>query len=171
MHQHIFENENGDAVDVAYFCTETCHRDWCYDHGIPYGGWNGCYEGPDCAVWCEQCEAPLNGWAEKEECAVCDVCDARVSSFDIGRVVAYGIETFACSSCRTPKPPPVKPPPVKVAEGGPDLIAGHPRPLPNSPCPLCGGEGMSLGAGWSRCRRCGIDHRTEAMYNPESEEE
>jgi hypothetical protein len=36
----------------------------------------------------------------------CDCCGARVSRERIGRVVAYGIETFACDVCRGQEKPP-----------------------------------------------------------------
>jgi hypothetical protein len=34
----------------------------------------------------------------------CDCCGARVSRERIGRVIAYGIETFACDVCRGEAP-------------------------------------------------------------------
>ena len=42
-----------------------------------------------------------------DDMASCDCCDEMVSHDDIGRCVAYGIETYACGRCRgEPQPDP-----------------------------------------------------------------
>ena len=40
-HMQIFEDESGDAVDGAYYCSDHCHRE---SAGKDYRGWNGCVE-------------------------------------------------------------------------------------------------------------------------------
>jgi len=37
---------------------------------------------------------------DKTEMASCDCCGKMVPRADIGRVIAYGIETFVCGQCR-----------------------------------------------------------------------
>ncbi len=39
-----------------------------------------------------------------DDMASCDCCGDMVSVSDIARVVAYGIETYACSRCRGEDP-------------------------------------------------------------------
>ena len=55
VHQHIIEDEQGDAVDALYFCSDFCHRSHM---GEEYQGWNGCVEvmGP---AYCEECNAEI----------------------------------------------------------------------------------------------------------------
>lgn len=55
LHAHYFEDDKGDLVDLIYFCSDSCHRDWCEREGETYGGWNGCQERPDYEVPCENC--------------------------------------------------------------------------------------------------------------------
>jgi hypothetical protein len=48
---HIREihDDTGDLVDLVYFCSDSCNRDW-HPNGVvaqgvePYGGWYGCQE-------------------------------------------------------------------------------------------------------------------------------
>ena len=46
--RHVTDN-TGDTVDLVYFCSDSCNRDW-YPEGIAaagvesYGGWYGCME-------------------------------------------------------------------------------------------------------------------------------
>lgn len=51
---HVIEDEQGDAVAAEYFCSDSCHRQWCEREGLAYGGWFGCQEsGVD--QWCAEC--------------------------------------------------------------------------------------------------------------------
>ena len=54
MHLTYMEDGSGDVMDVAYFCSDYCARS-CPN----YNGWNGCNEGPDYYVECEQCGTVL----------------------------------------------------------------------------------------------------------------
>ena len=72
-HIHETEDDNGDIIDRYWFCSDTCHRFWCGDAGVPYGGWNGCHElVSDSPVPCQECGRALN--------VVPDVGDEAVAS-------------------------------------------------------------------------------------------
>lgn len=61
MHVALYQNDaRGDLVDVIYVCSDACHRDYCDRTEIPYLGWDGCHEGPDYLVYCEQCGVRCN---------------------------------------------------------------------------------------------------------------
>jgi hypothetical protein len=57
-HLYEYNDENGDIVDVEYFCSDWCHRHWCSDTGHEYQGWNGCHE-VDAPRYCTCCEAEI----------------------------------------------------------------------------------------------------------------
>jgi len=40
-HIHIIENEQGDAIDCNYFCSDSCNRTHSKE---TYQGWYGCVE-------------------------------------------------------------------------------------------------------------------------------
>ena len=61
MHAQTIENGSGNIVDVIYFCSDACHRDYCAEHDdIPYSGWNGCHEGSN-VEFCAQCGVVAGG--------------------------------------------------------------------------------------------------------------
>jgi hypothetical protein len=64
MHEHIIEDERGDAVDAVHFCCDGCHRRWCEAEGVAYRGWNGCHESPDGPAWCAWCGVLCGGALE-----------------------------------------------------------------------------------------------------------
>jgi hypothetical protein len=39
-HIDYIQDNNGDVVDHAVYCSDSCHR----EHGKNYNGWNGCLE-------------------------------------------------------------------------------------------------------------------------------
>lgn len=57
-HCRLIEDTDGQLVDIDYFCSDYCHRDYCGRYKIPYEGWNGCNEvqGP---VFCENCREEI----------------------------------------------------------------------------------------------------------------
>jgi hypothetical protein len=63
--RHINDN-TGDLVDLAYFCSDSCNRNW-YPSGIvtkgvePYGGWYGCQE-VEYNVECAGCGEVIKGY-------------------------------------------------------------------------------------------------------------
>lgn len=66
-HVHHIEDDTGDIVDLVYFCSDTCHNDWCNIKGNPdYGGWNGCHE-HDCTETCAHCGEILEGIEQEQE--------------------------------------------------------------------------------------------------------
>ena len=40
-HIHIIEDQNGDAIEHYYYCSDTCNQ---LDTGENYQGWHGCVE-------------------------------------------------------------------------------------------------------------------------------
>ena len=46
MHYILTES---DAIPT---CSDACSRDYCEQAGIPYEGWNGCHDGPECVDDC-----------------------------------------------------------------------------------------------------------------------
>ena len=56
-HLRQINDSEGELVDLVYFCSDSCNRDWnpdgVADKGVePYGGWYGCQEinsDEDCA--------------------------------------------------------------------------------------------------------------------------
>lgn len=44
MHIHRHENTEGELIDLSYFCSDWCHRDWCRTTSNAYEGWDGCHE-------------------------------------------------------------------------------------------------------------------------------
>lgn len=66
MHYHHVENSDGELVDLIAFCSDACHRDYCADHGLEYGGWNGCQEGSDYVEFCAACGVVAGGKFECE---------------------------------------------------------------------------------------------------------
>jgi hypothetical protein len=61
MHYHFIEDDSGNVIDLVPFCSDACHRAWCADHGITYGGWNGCHEGSDSVEFCANCGTVAGG--------------------------------------------------------------------------------------------------------------
>ena len=47
---------------------------------------------------------PARADDDKNKMASCDCCGEMVPRDEIGRVIAYGIETFACARCRGEEP-------------------------------------------------------------------
>ena len=59
MHYHYLEDDLGDIVDTVPFCSDSCHRQWCYDTNTDYYGWNGCHEAPDYEEECTFCNVTI----------------------------------------------------------------------------------------------------------------
>ncbi len=59
-HIHRHEDEDGNLVDVTYYCSDWCHRDHCLRTGLAYEGWDGCHE-VESDQQCANCEANING--------------------------------------------------------------------------------------------------------------
>lgn len=76
MHYHLITDDTGDVVDLIPFCSDACHQEYCRDHGVPYGGWNGCHEGGDSCEFCANCGVFAGGTAE---------CECQVRSFVVNR--------------------------------------------------------------------------------------
>jgi len=76
MHIHCVEDTKGDVIDVIPFCSDGCHRDYCREHGLAYGGWFGCQEGGDYPEWCAQCGVFAGGEAE---------CSCQTDNVVVGR--------------------------------------------------------------------------------------
>lgn len=53
-HLYLYEDSEGQLVDVEYFCSDYCHRNWCKNTEREYGGWHGCNE-VSAPQWCAQC--------------------------------------------------------------------------------------------------------------------
>jgi len=88
MHAHIVENGPGNVVDVIYFCSDGCHRDYCRAHpDLPYEGWNGCHEGGDSVEFCAQCGVVAGGTYE---------CDHQRDDVVVGRFVCDDGEKCGC---------------------------------------------------------------------------
>jgi len=66
MHYHLIEDADGNLLNVVPFCSDFCHRTWCYQNAQEYGGWNGCHEGADYDQECEQCGEHLPGIQTQE---------------------------------------------------------------------------------------------------------
>ena len=64
-HTFMHEGKNGDLVDLTYFCSDFCHRQWCERTGNKYGGWNGCHELYS-AEQCASCGMGLTYFDEEE---------------------------------------------------------------------------------------------------------
>jgi len=70
-HIREIQDDSGDLVDLVYFCSDSCNRNW-HPSGIvadgvePYGGWYGCQEvGYD--VECAGCSEVIEGYDSQEE--------------------------------------------------------------------------------------------------------
>ena len=62
MHAHIIENGKNNIVDIIYFCSDVCHREYCKSHtDLTYDGWNGCNEGSDSVEFCSNCGVVAGG--------------------------------------------------------------------------------------------------------------
>ena len=67
--RHI-EDDTGDLVDLAYFCSDFCNSEW-HPEGIaadgvePYGGWYGLHE-ISCDEVCANCGEIVEGINEEE---------------------------------------------------------------------------------------------------------
>lgn len=53
MHYHQVDDDQGDLVDLIPFCSDSCHRQWCYDTDTKYDGWDGAHENE----WNETCKS------------------------------------------------------------------------------------------------------------------
>jgi hypothetical protein len=87
MHYYPIKDATGDLVDLVPFCSDSCHRDWCNDHGAEYGGWNGCQEGGDYAEFCAQCGVFAGGTAE---------CDHQSDNIVVNRFICDNGEKCEC---------------------------------------------------------------------------
>ena len=67
-HHHVIEDASGDTVDVIILCSDSCHRDYDRDHGLPYGGWDGAHESLDYNSYCAQCGVVAGCGPEACEC-------------------------------------------------------------------------------------------------------
>lgn len=61
------KNNNGETVnfiDVAYVCSDSCHRSYCEDTNLPYDGWNGSYSTPvnSGITKCASCSSVIVGY-------------------------------------------------------------------------------------------------------------
>jgi hypothetical protein len=79
MHYHHVEDDGGDVVDLVPFCCDSCHRDYCRENGLEYGGWNGCHEGSDSAEFCANCGTYAGGAAD---------CDCQTNNVVVGRFLS-----------------------------------------------------------------------------------
>lgn len=64
-HIHRHHDNNGDLVDLTYFCGDYCHRVWCEDTDTKYDGWDGCHE-VDTPTVCAHCGDPIGGIRDEE---------------------------------------------------------------------------------------------------------
>jgi len=79
MHYHYVEDSRGDVVDLIPFCSDSCHRDYCQEHGLAYGGWSGCQEGGDSPEYCAACGTYAGGSFE---------CDCQRDNVLVGRFMS-----------------------------------------------------------------------------------
>lgn len=79
MHEMIL-TEAGEAIDVAYFCSDACHRDYA---GDAYEGWSGCHE-LEFTDYCWSCGVVIPG-AE-------DACEHQLSNVVVNRFVSLAGE-------------------------------------------------------------------------------
>ena len=69
-HLRHINDSTGDVVDLAYFCSDFCNREW-HPEGIaadgvePYGGWYGCHEISFNEI-CATCGEIIEGINEEE---------------------------------------------------------------------------------------------------------
>ena len=70
---HIREihDDTGDLVDLVYFCSDSCNREWHPDgitaQGVePYGGWYGCQE-IESDEECAGCGEVIEGYDSHKE--------------------------------------------------------------------------------------------------------
>lgn len=89
MHYHHVEDAAGDLVDLIPFCCNTCHRNWCQEHGEEYGGWNGAHEGPDYVEFCANCGVVAGGEYE---------CDHQRDNATVNRVLSERGEKCECGN-------------------------------------------------------------------------
>jgi hypothetical protein len=54
MHYHEIDDERGDLQELVPFCSDSCHVEWCREHNVEYGGWNGAHES-DVTEYCANC--------------------------------------------------------------------------------------------------------------------
>lgn len=60
-HIHRHTDTGGELVDISFFCSNSCHRDWCRENGHQFDGWDGCHE-LDTAETCQNCGEIMNPW-------------------------------------------------------------------------------------------------------------
>ena len=70
-HIRQINDDTGDLVDLVYFCSDSCNRDWhpegITDQGVePYGGWYGCHEIESDEI-CASCEDVIEGYDSPKE--------------------------------------------------------------------------------------------------------
>jgi len=65
-HIHIIEDQNGDAIEHHYYCSDTCNQ---LDTGENYQGWHGCVElhAPEN---CKRCNIELYYYRENRKRAL-----------------------------------------------------------------------------------------------------
>ena len=62
-HLQLIEDESGDVVAHAVYCSDACHRD---GSGKSYAGWNGCNE-ISTGEPCDECGDWVSGIEDEEE--------------------------------------------------------------------------------------------------------
>jgi len=60
-HAHYIEDGQGQLVDIANLCSDSCNREYA---GEAYGGWNGCVE-LEYTDWCANCGVVLPGFDDE----------------------------------------------------------------------------------------------------------
>lgn len=83
MHYHHIEDDKGDLIDLVPFCGDSCHRQWCDDNHVAYGGWNGAHEGADYPEFCACCGVIASVGLENE-----DACDCQRDNVVAGRFLS-----------------------------------------------------------------------------------
>ena len=80
MHVHLIENGENNIVDVIYFCSDACHKEYCNKHSdLTYDGWNGCQEGGESVEFCANCGVVAGGTYE---------CDCQQDNVVVNRFLS-----------------------------------------------------------------------------------
>lgn len=59
-HELWIEDNNGELIDVAVLCSDSCARQFASVQDLPYDGWNGAHE-VETTTWCENCGVVIGG--------------------------------------------------------------------------------------------------------------
>lgn len=87
MHYHHIDDEDGNLCDLVPFCSDSCHRDWCEAHKVPYNGWNGANEGSDSPEFCAYCGVYAGGGYD---------CDHQLDNVVVNRFLSDDGERCDC---------------------------------------------------------------------------